>query len=39
MFTKEELELIYNLLCQCQYGQVKDLCIKIEKELNIKEGD
>lgn len=29
-FSKEELEIIYNLLCQCQYGQVKDLCNKIE---------
>ena len=34
MFTKEELELIYSLLIQCQYGQVKELRIKIEKELN-----
>lgn len=33
MFTKEELEMIYNLLIQCQYGQVKDLCIKIENKL------
>lgn len=32
-FTKEELEIIYNLLCQCQYIQVKDLCNKIEKLL------
>ena len=33
MFTKEELQLIYDLLIQCQYGLVKDLCIKIEQEI------
>lgn len=33
MFTNEELMLIYELLCQCQYGQVKDLCLKIENEI------
>jgi len=33
-FNKDEIIFIYNLLLQCQYGQVKDLCLKIEKYLN-----
>lgn len=32
--TKEEASLIYNVLQQCQYGQVKDICQKIEKYLS-----
>lgn len=30
-FSNEELQFIYNILIQCQYSQVKDLCEKIEK--------
>ena len=35
-FTEEEIALIYNLLMQCQYGQVKDLCKKIEEHYPVK---
>ncbi len=31
---KDEATLIYNVLQQCQYGQVKDICQKLEEYLD-----